>query len=489
MVDEIFILSYRDWGDLIVNIENIKINGLNSEANYSIDIEDNSFIIVGENGTDKSTVLSMTYYLLKGDWSKLTDYDYEDITITIDGYTCSFPKEELLNFFDNMEGKIGIGRQGTHLSERLRQFVYNYIKTILKDDFEKAHEKDVIYEIRNDFKRLGNPVPPFKLIEEYIHEYSSRSLVLFENDASGAQSDLLKSMKLIKEKVNCSLMYLPTYRRIEQDLEILFPNSKKLLDYIEDNIDGDGIVQFGMKDVEGLLNDAMNRLSSDFRNKLRELIAQSLQDILGNRYENLVPDENLSSVSEKEFEEILARVDSETLSSQVKEEIRKNTRHYGKTRGEKKPDKVIFYFINKLLELHKLQSENEIGLMNFISVCNKYLVNKEIYFDRVKFEISIVPKRNNIDRARTVKLDTLSSGEKQIISLFSKLYLGDRRDFIMIIDEPELSLSLEWQRSFLEDVKNSGFCEGIFAVTHSPFIYNNSLKKYAKGIGTLMEEL
>ncbi|WP_147439010.1 AAA family ATPase, partial [Brenneria goodwinii] len=68
-----------------MNIDSIQISKLNGENNYSIDIEDNSFIIVGENGTGKSTILSMTYYLLKADWVKLSEYDYENITITIDG--------------------------------------------------------------------------------------------------------------------------------------------------------------------------------------------------------------------------------------------------------------------------------------------------------------------------------------------------------------------------------------------------------------------
>jgi hypothetical protein len=33
------------------------------------------------------------------------------------------------------------------------------------------------------------------------------------------------------------------------------------------------------------------------------------------------------------------------------------------------------------------------------------------------------------------------------------------------------------------DVKAGGFCSGLVAVTHSPFIYDNELKKYAHGLG------
>jgi predicted ATP-binding protein involved in virulence len=76
----------------------------------------------------------------------------------------------------------------------------------------------------------------------------------------------------------------------------------------------------------------------------------------------------------------------------------------------------------------------------------------------------------------------LSSGEKQIVSLFSHLYLTNKHDYLVLIDEPELSLSVKWQKTFLEDVRKGAFCNGLVAVTHSPFIFDNSLDEYAHGI-------
>ena len=51
---------------------------------------------------------------------------------------------------------------------------------------------------------------------------------------------------------------------------------------------------------------------------------------------------------------------------------------------------------------------------------------------------------------RVIDLEWLSSGEKQIISIFSKVYLECVSPCIFIIDEPELSLSIEWQRTFFK---------------------------------------
>ena len=81
-------------------------------------------------------------------------------------------------------------------------------------------------------------------------------------------------------------------------------------------------------------------------------------------------------------------------------------------------------------------------------------------------------------------LSKLSSGEKQIISILSKIYLTTKDyKFIVLFDEPELSLSLFWQRNLLPDIVNSGKCAFLLAVTHSPFIFENDLDQFAIGTG------
>ena len=84
----------------------------------------------------------------------------------------------------------------------------------------------------------------------------------------------------------------------------------------------------------------------------------------------------------------------------------------------------------------------------------------------------------------------LSSGEKQIISTFAKLLLNEtHKNTLIIIDEPELSLSVEWQMMFLTDILQTGQCEKLLAVTHSPFIYQNELKYHAKSLKNIISTI
>ena len=88
---------------------------------------------------------------------------------------------------------------------------------------------------------------------------------------------------------------------------------------------------------------------------------------------------------------------------------------------------------------------------------------------------------------RTIDLEQLSSGEKQVVSIFCYMYLALDHNTLLLIDEPELSLSVFWQETFLSDIAKGDKCSGIVAVTHSPFIYDNDLNKYAHSINEFID--
>ncbi len=104
-----------------------------------------------------------------------------------------------------------------------------------------------------------------------------------------------------------------------------------------------------------------------------------------------------------------------------------------------------------------------------------------MFFDNINFNITI-----NLEAAKSgkkeIKMKMLSSGEKQIVSLFSQIYLSGINSYFVIIDEPELSLSVPWQKRFLPDILQTGRCNGLVAVTHSPFIFMNELDPYTHAL-------
>lgn len=84
-----------------------------------------------------------------------------------------------------------------------------------------------------------------------------------------------------------------------------------------------------------------------------------------------------------------------------------------------------------------------------------------------------------------IQLEQLSSGEKQLLIILFKVFLMDNKPFILLMDEPEISLHISWQQDLIATLKElNPNCQLIIA-THSPSIFG-------KGWGdkvTFMEQL
>jgi len=120
-------------------------------------------------------------------------------------------------------------------------------------------------------------------------------------------------------------------------------------------------------------------------------------------------------------------------------------------------------------------------LNNFIETTNKYFANSK-KLEYLNSENKLIIKLNN---NIIIKLSDLSSGEKQIISIFSYLYLSEKNYFI-IFDEPETSISIFWQKTLLSDICKTNI-NGIIAATHSPYIYKNDLFEYVNGLDNFLQ--
>lgn len=144
----------------------------------------------------------------------------------------------------------------------------------------------------------------------------------------------------------------------------------------------------------------------------------------------------------------------------------------------------LLNLIKNLIHSYEKQSAYDERVKKFVAVCNSYLNGKSYIYDERNVELGIYR-----DNSKTpISIQSLSSGEKQVISIFSKLYIEEVKDCIILFDEPELSLSIKWQEKFLPDIVDSKKCSTLIAVTHSPFIFENRFDHLAKNMGEYLEE-
>ena len=117
---------------------------------------------------------------------------------------------------------------------------------------------------------------------------------------------------------------------------------------------------------------------------------------------------------------------------------------------------------SKLAALDSLADRSRL----LLNIVNKKYRHKHVRVDR---ERGLVAESDSSD---VLALDSLSSGEQHELVLHYDLLFGVLRNTIVLIDEPELSLHVAWQKRFLPDLMDIVKLSGVDALiaTHSPYI-------------------
>lgn len=67
----------------------------------------------------------------------------------------------------------------------------------------------------------------------------------------------------------------------------------------------------------------------------------------------------------------------------------------------------------------------------------------------------------------------LSSGEKQILSILLTVLIEDNRPYVLFMDEPEVSMHIEWQKRLIDLIMELNPNVQIILTTHSPAVIMN----------------
>lgn len=487
-------------------VSKITIYGLFDNKKVEVDFSETIQIFTGENGTGKTTILNIVYNALTLNFDLLQELPFDIIVVDFTNQKTLMLKREwleevdgnysyvdknlitkqmakILNISSDTEVK-GEGKKNTENLKKLSRLLYN-------DNYSYNHEKILTKLDKLDEELLSRPMMEETILENYLGEVSIE--YHYAHEELGIDFVLESEMRVTlfryilsnfyKEKI----VYFPTYRRIEEELSKI-QSSEEVYYEFAPVIHGPGLISFGLSDVESLFESIENEIKEFNLEGYSQINAQLLTYMLNTEP---ITSEMIDKINDKNAVQIvLDRMEENTLNKKDKTLIQKKLSDMDFLEAKSGTDTVIIYFLYKLIERYEMKSEQEDAIKKFVSICNKYLVNKEFIYNQSKIKIEVVNKENG----NKIELRYLSSGEKQIISTFAKLLLIESEDEnedveLIIIDEPELSLSVEWQMMFLPDIIASRKCGKLLAVTHSPFIYRNSLKQYAKGLKSIISNI
>lgn len=451
-------------------LQRFQILGLHGRKNVDVRIDENTLILVGENGAGKTTFLRILFYYLAGKWLSLVQFRFKEIIVTIDGHDHKLSHEDLSRSFKDADKRF-LAAVPPPLRRRILELVQ-------KGEIERAAK-----EMESFGGRYSLP-----------SEMLLRQMEFFGDSPKGARKDLQESITRVKQSINAQILYLPTYRRIERELGSIFEGidsdnfrrhrissrqSESSDAYIE-------LVEFGMKDVQDAVDRTLEQLKEFARENLNNLTLKYLGDVVNQEYQSVGMKE-ISDLSDDIVRSVLDRINDSILTNAHKDHVFAAINSARSTGSPAEHEKIICHYFLKLLGFQRALQENEKQISEFCALCSEYIVDKKFHYDGTAFIFSI-SHTNKEQEELPISLSDLSSGEKQIVSLFSHLYLSGQKNFFVLIDEPELSLSVPWQRRFLLDIRAGKFCSGLVAVTHSPFIYQNDLKQHTHALGEFVSE-
>lgn len=429
-------------------IEYFSITKLHGYKSVRLKFEELYKILLSENGEGKTTILKIIDATLNGNITRLREISFDSIEIKFSSASTpiSIMKSELEYDWESRAYKHISGRVS---SEELSKIIDIVIE---ERKFETARQK-----IRQLFASHTSLSSSKSSRIGSIYPFSSIAL----RDLFGEKESLLLDLRKmeffqqIEEHFKIKTLYLPTYRRIEDLLSSLnIDKDKQEQDYI----------QFGLTDVEEKLesikkeiltssNDSMSRINSEILTRLVNGLTVNDQD-----RSIITSNSDCIELVLNRFGRSLSPSDKSKIISLV----------INGTEVAKKKNDTLVYFLSKMYSAFFEQREKDKALTRFSEICTKYFRNKTMTYDPTSISVIITSS----DSGQPIKFGELSSGEKQIVSLFSKLVLERDNQYFILFDEPELSLSVEWQKLLIRDVIDCDSCSMLLVMTHSPFIFS-----------------
>ncbi|WP_411361056.1 AAA family ATPase [Pseudidiomarina sp. YC-516-91] len=409
-------------------IDRVDITGFWGRSKASASFNGDVNIIIGRNGTGKTTFMNILHSVLTVDIEGLAENEFDTVKVVlIDGKrrkTISVKRDALTNEFAKGVVSYQISNQKSK-TVRLatsddRRLTFSARRRLFEETEELKRELQSliaisslsVYRLRNDDEyevrdrhgsRVVAPVD-FRL------EQALRAL-------SHYQLELAEKAQQVSKKLQRSVLASVLYS--EEDL-----NAKGWqIDFDRDEEQSKLVLAYGQ----------LNSVDSEIRKKIRFHV-----EAIDNAVKSIREGKNSARTA---------------LDVKPLEALRKTRKIIDLSLDAENDNKEIYKPIDLFLK----------KLSDFIS---------DKSFSFVSGRLAIENKHGLIDHKK------MSSGEKQLIILLIEALLQKKAQHVFLTDEPELSLHIDWQRKIIPAVRDINPNAQVLVATHSPEVasyYSSSI--------------
>jgi predicted ATP-dependent endonuclease of OLD family len=405
-------LSNKNW------LSSVSIEGLHNSIDLRTKFHPGINVIYGKNGVGKTTMLHMI--------SNLTNMDFNSFShIKFEKFSVMMGDETLIELRQVKSGKVELTLNG----RKIRISSGNTISQENSDELKGLFGHSPVY------------VPAFRSVLQKISDHRhemDRIRYEYEFGRSKSHRPLEGDIPNLKT-VQCRAWFgefipqirFPSVEEAESDLEQYWARANSAARHEEAK----------------LVAEATNRILADLLGSEPKEVKSVIDSILTDMPEQFTQTEELASSFVQSFPKIGFRGSaSKAADPAMLAGIYVKALIDAKFRGES-----MFARFNKFVD----------SMNSFLSP-DRHLEAGAKYSSKPSLKISF-----NGNLQRSYDVSGLSSGERQLFTLLFASWRASDESTFMLIDEPEISLHIDWQRRILPEMYKQSR-QQIIACTHSP---------------------
>jgi predicted ATP-dependent endonuclease of OLD family len=404
-------------------IHSVKIDNFWHRFNASGEFNEDVNIIIGRNGTGKTTFMNILHSVLAVDLDGISANDFDSVAITLikDGKKKTVKIEKIdkddlpylmavyrisnkkynVRIFPTEDQRLATHyrRRAMEESEEVRQALSKLVALSSLSVYRLRSGQD--YEVRDRHGRRAVSPVDFRLAEllQGLTHFQLDLSLRARSIATKLQHDVLTSILYSKDE--------STQKGIPREFDKKVERESLVSAYAQ-----------------------LNVIDSSVRKKINIHV-----DAIDNTVKKVIAYRN---TDKKKLKEEFLEFDFQSLEAlqQTRKIIRMSL-------DAEKETSIIFSQINL-----------------FTDILSEFIIDKEFSFSHGNLQI----RAHDED----IHYDGLSSGEKQLLIIFIETLLQKQDRYIFLTDEPELSLHIAWQRKIIPAIKRLNPNAQVIAATHSP---------------------
>jgi len=442
-----------------MKINKITVNNLFGVFNHSISINNDIgiTIIIGENGLGKTVMLEMIEAFYKGNYLYFTNVSFDEMIFEFEDSVKWVLTQELKNEELPTLSLKQINKNGKSFkSIRLLEYDPVRLDMIARNIGRNSSNLTRIHPKYWEDRRTGETLSAEDLVNNF--NYNKRHHL----DLGFVDEEKPKWFTDKFEIINVSLIETQRLISLNQRVE---KNQERTVE----------------------------RYAKDLSRTIKKYLTESteLSSKLDRTYPNRLIErlKNSTNISKEFLNEELKRLEAKRAALDVAGliEIEKDSNLLAIENPGNEIIDVLMLYVEDSFEKIKIFDTISRKIEILLDIINKRFKHKKLVIDKEEgflFKSTIL--KNSEDKAQIINVNQLSSGEQNELALFYILLFQTKKDSLILIDEPEVSLHISWQNSFIEDLKEITKLNNldVLIATHSPDIISNNwnLKVELKGL-------